>query len=224
MNWDEHNLVRNDDILHVAAWQEFDWLKQGFSLRSAGNVGSRFGDITEAKNTITQTLGVSSEQWTGMQQVHGNRIQVVDSGSDFAETDGMITNKKGILLAVVVADCVPLLLVDPVKRVIGVAHAGRRGTEQSICKAIVNQMVHYGSKVEDLQVAIGPSIGPCCYEINPETHEHYNLWETNEQQMREIGVETIIRTNICTKDHNDLFFSHRADEQPGRFAGLMGIS
>lgn len=219
MNWAEHNLFKNGDVVSIAAW-----LKQGFSLRIAGNVSARLGDIAEAQRKVKADLGAESAEWIGMKQVHSNRIQVVESRADFAETDGMITNKKEILLVVLVADCVPILLVDPVRRVIGGAHAGRRGTEQSISKAIVNQMVNYGSKIEDLQAAIGPSIGPCCYEINREKHEYFDLWETNEQQMREIGVKTIIRTDLCTKDHNEVFFSYRGDEVEGRFAGLIGMA
>lgn len=217
MNWAEHNLVADGDVVRVAAWQQLDWLQQGFSLRSAGNIDFRFGDAAEARKAV------AAVRWTTMQQVHGNRIEVVAGGSDFAETDGMITAKEDILLAVVVADCVPLLLIDPVKRIVGVAHAGRRGTEAGIASAIVNQMVKCGSSKEDIQAAIGPSIGPCCYEINRETHEHFDLWGTNEQQLSEAGIQTIIRTDVCTKDHNDLFFSHRTDEVEGRFAGFIGI-
>ncbi len=210
MNWAKHNLVQNGEVVSIAAWQQFDWLNQGFSLRNAGNVDYRFGDAAAARRLIS---GDSS--WTTMRQVHGNHVEVVDDGSDFADTDGLVTNKVGVLLAVVVADCVPLLLVDPVQRIVGVAHAGRRGTEAGIAKVTVNQMVNCGSSKKDIQAAIGPSIGPCCYETD--------LWGTNEQQLREAGIQTIIRTDICTKDHKDLFFSHRADNQPGRFAGLVGV-
>lgn len=223
MNWAEHNLVKNGDIVQVAEWQHFDWLKQGFTLRSAGNIDNRFGDAAAAQQKVKQALGAETMSWTGMQQVHDNRIELVDRGSDFTATDGMITAKKDVLLAVVVADCVPLLLVDPVKQIVGVAHAGRKGTLAGIAKEIVNQIVNRGSTIENIQAAIGPSIGPCCYEIDRKTHEHFDLWSTNEQQLREVGLQTIIRTDICTKDHNDLFFSHRADDVPGRFAGLMGI-
>lgn len=223
MNWSEHNLVKNGDLVCIAAWQEFDWLKQGYSLRTAGNVDFRFGDAAEAQKNLSMALGMDPSSWTGMQQVHGNRVQIVEVGSDFAETDGMITSAKNTLLAVAVADCVPILIVDPVQRVVGVAHAGRKGTLAGVSKVIVNQMVNYGSRAGDLQAAIGPSIGPCCYEINLETHEHFDLWSTNEQQLREVGIQTIIRTDICTKDHNNLFFSYRGDELEGRFAGLIGI-
>lgn len=225
MNWTDHNLTKNGDVVSVAAWQEFDWLIQGFSLKSAGNIDFRFGDATQARENISNTLSINSGSWVGMRQVHSSHIEVVgaDSESDFSETDGMITKEKNKLLSVVVADCVPLFLVDPITKTVAVAHAGRRGTIAGIAKEVVKGMLELGSKVENIQVAIGPSIGPCCYEINPETHEHFDLWSTNEQQLREVGVKTIIRTDVCTKDHNDLFFSHRADEVHGRFAGLVGL-
>lgn len=223
MNWADHNLHKSGDVVSIAAWQDYDWLRQGFSLRSAGNIDKRFSDATQVRQGVAEQLGFFLEQWTGMQQVHGNNVELVTSKTDFPETDGLISREKNMLLAVVVADCVPLLFIDPIAKTVAVAHAGRRGTIAGIAKVTVNQMVTSGSLAGDLQVAIGPSIGPCCYEINPDTHEHFDLWAANEQQLREIGVKTIIRTDICTKDHNDLFFSHRADEQPGRFAGLVGM-
>lgn len=234
MNWAEHKLIKNGDVVSVAQWAEFDWLKQGFSLRSAGNVGYRFGDATAARARIAANLGVDPESWTGMQQVHGTHIEVVtveqigkgshDYESAIPETDGLITREANALLAVVVADCVPLLFVDPVTRTVAAVHAGRRGTQAGIAKIALEEMVKMNCSIQDIQVAIGPSIGPCCYEINPETHEHFDLWNTNEQQLQESGVQTIIRTDLCTNDHADLFFSHRADDQPGRFAGLISIS
>lgn len=213
MNWVEHNLVKNDDVVSVAAWQQLDWLKQGYSLRSAGNVSYRFGDAAAARAKIAAQLGVNVSTWTAMRQVHGNHVEVVDGGTEFDQTDGMITKKSNMLLTVVVADCVPLLLVDPVTKVIGVAHAGRKGTELAISTEIVNKMITQGCDSTDIQAAIGPSIGPCCYETD--------LWTANEQQLRQAGVQTIIRTDICTKCHNDLFFSHRGDQVEGRFAGLI---
>lgn len=234
MNWAEHNLTQVGDIVSVTAWQKFDWLKQGFSLRSAGNIDYRFGDVTENRKALTSALGFELSQWTGMQQVHGSHIELVDGTnagkgsndfeSGFAETDGLVTDSTNTLLAVVVADCVPLLFMDPIARRIAVAHAGRRGTNAGIAKIAFNYVVKCGSRAEDIQVVIGPSIGPCCYEIDRQTNEHFDLWGINEEQLRQAGAQTVIRTDVCTNDHNDLFFSHRADSNEARFAGLIGMS
>lgn len=226
MNWAKHNLVHNGNVVSVTAWQEFDWLQQGFSLRSAGNMAESLGDVAAARKHIAEELGFTANQWTGMRQTHGSNIEAVEDGDDsvFNDTDALITSAPGKLLAVMVADCVPLLFVDPVTKTVAVAHAGRRGTQAGIAILTFKRLLKRGSRAQDIQVAIGPSIGPCCYEINPETHEHFDLWAANEQQLRELGAETIIRTDLCTKDHADLFFSHRADAVPGRFAGLIGIT
>lgn len=228
MNWAKHNLKENHNIVSVAAWQEFDWLRQGFSLRSAGNIAFGFGDATAARNTVCAELEVDPGSWTGMQQVHSNHIEVVDlqdvgKGSHdfesaFVATDGLISDQPDALLAVVVADCVPLLFVDPVTKTVAVAHAGRRGTELGIVKMTFKRLLKRGSDVSDIQVVIGPSIGPCCYVFDGQP---LDLWTINEQQLREAGAQTIIRTDLCTK-HTDYFFSHQRDPEAGRFAGLIG--
>ena len=224
IDWHEHGLVQNGGVVSILAWQHYDWLRQGFSLKTAGNISERFGETEESRKKITEILGLEPKQWMGMEQVHGSRIVEVHPDSDYTETDGLITDKPGQLLAVVVADCVPLLFVDPVCRRIAVAHAGRRGTQLEIAKLTFKELIKHGSRAQDVQVAIGPSIGPCCYEVDPETHEVFDLWRHNEEQLRQVGASTIIRTDVCTKDHNDMFFSHRADDVEGRFAGLMGIA
>lgn len=203
----------------VAAWQEYDWLKQGFSLQSAGNIDSRFSEATATQKNVMKTLGADTFAWTDMRQVHGNHVQFADVQDEFPETDGLVTNKADILLAVAVADCVPLLFVDPVSRTVAVAHAGRRGTFAGIAQKTLFCMEQNGSRLEDVQVAIGPSIGPCCYTYNDNS---LDLWSLNEQQLRQSGVGTVIQTAICTK-HTDYFFSHQRDPEAGRFAGVIGI-
>lgn len=222
MNWADHNLVQNGDVVSILPWREFDWLVQGFSLVQAGNVSYRFDGAEQTRKNITQTLNSDKNSWTGMNQVHGAYVEIVrkdDIGMIFNNADGLVTAEKGALLAVMVADCVPLLFVDPVKKQVAVAHAGRRGTFAGVAQKTFYQMVENGSRAQDIQVAIGPSIGPCCYVFNDEP---LDLWSLNEEQLREIGVKSIMRTDICTK-HTDYFFSHQRDPKVGRFAGLIGI-
>lgn len=229
MNWAEHNLVQNGEVVQVAAWQEYGWLAQGFSLARAGNIDYRFGDAGVARQKIVNQLGMSVDQWTAMQQIHGSHVENVDEGkigrgahdfeSGIEETDGMITDQAGALLTVAVADCVPLLFLDLVERRVAVAHAGRRGTFAGIAKKMFYQMVENGSRAQDVQVVIGPSIGPCCYMYDDEP---LDLWSLNEQQLIDAGAQTIIRTNICTK-HTDYFFSHQRNPEAGRFAGFIGL-
>ena len=230
MNWSEHNLVKNGDVVSVLPWQEFDWLKQGYTLASAGNIDYRFGDASAARKQVADSLHMNVSCWTSMQQVHGSHVEIVEQKdvgkgassfeSGFSDTDAMISGEQNALLTVAVADCVPLLFVDPIKRLVAVAHAGRRGTFAGVAQKTLYQMVKHGSRAQDVQVAIGPSIGPCCYMFDDEP---LDLWSLNEQQLRQGGVQTIIRMDLCTK-HTDYFFSHQRDPRVGRFAGFTGIT
>lgn len=217
MDWPDHNLIQNDDVVQVAAWQSYDWFSAGFSLASAGNMSYQFGDVSE----VDRARQVIGSNIVTMDQVHGNGIQIVENlDHDLSETDGMITGTKDLVLAVLVADCVPLLFMDPVRRVVAVAHAGRRGTFAGIAQNVLSTAAQNGSRPQDVQVVIGPSIGPCCYMFDGQP---LDLWSINELQLREVGVETIIRTDLCTK-HTKHFFSHQRDPEAGRFAGFISIN
>jgi YfiH family protein len=160
----------------------------------------------------------------------------------------MVTDIPDTCLAVLIADCVPMVFFDPLKRVVGVAHAGWRGTLQLIASKTIRTMEKaYGSSPQDVMVGMGPSIGPCCYRVGPEVivgvedvfpdqkghllHQsedggrYLDLWEANLRQLVTAGVE---RENIemarqCTCHNPDLFFSYRFQKgNTGRFgAGIM---
>jgi polyphenol oxidase len=143
-----------------------------------------------------------------------------------------------------VADCVPLLLFDPVKKVVAVIHAGWRGTVQHITSNTIKVMIdRFGSNPADILAGIGPSIGPCCYEVGEEVkavvHEsfgttegylvsqphsekpYFDLWYANQKQLIELGLkpENIETSQICTKCNHRMFYSSRADKGvTGRFA------
>lgn len=173
-----------------------------------------------------------------VRQVHGNIIHRVTAGEAWAgrlespdgkavlEGDGLITTDPGILLAVGTADCVPVLLVDPVYRAIGAFHAGWRGTAARIVEYGVEAMRReFGSRSEDLEAAIGPSIGACCYTVGEEVREKFriefpyaaelfhvaqaqdgvqhwkvNLWEANRRQLLKEGIpaDQIALVGECT--------------------------
>ncbi len=173
-----------------------------------------------------------------MGQVHGDRIRVIDSDGPppacVPECDGLITARPGVALAVRTADCVPLFFVDPVRRVIGAAHAGWRGTALGMASKMVDAFVGgFASRPEDILAAVGPAVGPCCYQVDAPVHAALithpgadrflrpcheegrwmlDLALANRQQIGERGVpEANIRTaGICTACRQELFFSHRA--------------
>ncbi len=148
------------------------------------------GDVGYARDTIACHIkanraqfltdaGFESGSLTLGRQVHGSRVSLVtenDRGRglppDFdaiPDSDGLITNSTELALGIIVADCVPVLLYDPVQHALGVVHAGWRGTVQKIVANAVDKMAdEFGSKPEDLRAGIGPSIGPCCYEVGEE--------------------------------------------------------
>jgi YfiH family protein len=186
-------------------------------------------------------------------QVHGAGVTVVtgeligsgalDADSAIADTDGMVTDIPDVPLVVLVADCTALSLYDPIKEVIGVAHAGWRGTVAGIAAVTVKTMDEaFGTRPSDLIAGIGPSIGPCCYEVGGEVADrfrddcpgtvieqgsgaaHVDLWKANALQLSIAGVrqDRIEVAGLCTSCHRDEFYSHRAENgRTGRFASLI---
>ncbi|HET6370815.1 MAG TPA: peptidoglycan editing factor PgeF [Nitrospiria bacterium] len=188
----------------------------------------------------------------GLKQVHGDRVvQVTRDGSGagsaagplqvLEEGDALVTDHPGVVLAVSTADCVPLLFFESRARVIGAAHAGWRGTMKGIASRVVASLAEmYGTSPEAIRVAIGPRIGPCCFEVGEEvlsqiSADHYDevvsrptrerafldLAELNRLQLTEAGVppEAIHIAALCTACHPDRFFSYRRDR--GRSGNMI---
>jgi polyphenol oxidase len=198
-------------------------------------------------------LDVEPDQVSYVRQVHGTRVVVgvpwngrEPEVASLAEADAQMTNGPGVCLFLTFADCVPLVLFDPVRPAVGLAHAGWRGTIARIGVELVRAMeTRYGCDPRDLRVAIGPSIGPCCYEVGEDVAEAFesswpgsvsvesmsasgqrrraNLWEANRRQLVAAGVlqENVYDYGICTACNVDRFFSHRGQSgAAGRFAVL----
>lgn len=192
------------------------------------------------------------------EQKHTTNIAVVtaedmgrgamDRESRLPATDALITAVPGVCLMVLAADCVPILLYDTEKRVIAAVHAGWKGTVGRIVEKVVERMrQEFGCEPKDIRAGIGPSIGPCCYEVgedvaevalenigdlescvkkNEETGKYIlDLWEANRLQLIHVGLYSgkIEMARMCTCCHGDEFFSHRASKgDTGRFAaGIM---
>ncbi len=151
----------------------------------------------------------------------------------YTDVDGLVTNEPGLVLCTHYADCVPLFFVDPVKRAVATSHGGWRGTVGGIAQKTVERMVtEYGSSPADILVGIGPSIGRCCFEVDTPVYAafaeldffdkdcytddgngkyHIDLWEVNRRYAVNAGVkaENITVTDVCTKCHPDILWSHR---------------
>lgn len=147
------------------------------SLNLAYHVDDNAIDVLQNRNRLAKAIGFEPNTWTCGEQVHGTHITVVsaadagrgysDRKSAFQNTDGLVTNVPNILLTSFYADCVPLYFFDKAKGVIGLAHAGWKGTVGQIAKEMVATMnATYGCAPKDIRAAIGPSIGACCYEVD----------------------------------------------------------
>lgn len=226
------------------------------SLNMALHVGDNGDDVAANRAIACQALGINPAALVAGQQVHGDRVQVVtaahrgrgaaDYQDALAETDALVTNVPGLPLISCYADCVPLFFYDPVQRAVGLAHAGWRGTVLQIGRATVQTMIReYQCRPSNILAGIGPSIGPCCYEINHQVlaplqksfsewpalvrqtgpdHWRLNLWEANRQGLLAAGIAAahIAVAAVCTACHQDQYFSFRAEKgTTGRMASII---
>jgi polyphenol oxidase len=179
------------NILRAKQLSKFPWLVHGFSTRSGGfsraygkkalNLGFTQHDskagVERNRAAYLSEISPGSELRTlvTLRQIHSDIIRLVDPlpESQLAG-DGLITSTPGLLLAIQTADCLPIILVDPKHRAVGVFHAGWRGTVKRIVEKGVGEMRrHFGSRPGDLKAAIGPGIRGCCYEVGPEVRDQF---------------------------------------------------
>ncbi|WP_273062474.1 peptidoglycan editing factor PgeF [Colibacter massiliensis] len=230
------------------------------SLNMSFSTGDAPEKIIENRRRYFRAVGVDTADYVGCNQVHGTTVVRVGHtdrgrGAEGKETaipscDGLITNEPQTALTMNFADCTPLLFYDPVRRAVGLAHGGWRGTAGNIVGVIVREMTeNFGTKPADILAAIGPAIGPERFEVGPEVIEAfaalfmpeelktlytekrdgkylYDLWRTNELLMLRAGIlpHHIERTDICTYTRNDLFYSYRREKgHTGRHMALMEL-
>jgi len=218
------------------------------SLNVSYSVGDKREAVETNHNLICQALGISRDDIVAAQQVHGSQVTVVrpeDRGQALPATDALITDSPGVALLLRFADCLPVLLYDPVHGALGLAHAGWRGTVAGITKKTVLAMTEaYGSNPADIIAGLGPGIGPCCYQVGAEVVElvkanfndwqellypqddgslHFDLREANRRQLAALGVERIEVAQLCTACRVEEFFSYRAEGgRTGCFAVVLG--
>jgi polyphenol oxidase len=172
---------RGLQILELAPFRKLPWLVHGFSTRPGGvsplesekvlNLGFMEWDtrenVLENRRLFQSALGAADHELISLKQIHSDVIRAFPQRTaGVCKGDASSTDRPGMLLAVQTADCVPILLVDPKKRAVAAIHAGWRGTLARITQKAVGRMqLEFGSKPADLLAAIGPSIGPCCYEV-----------------------------------------------------------
>jgi len=170
---------------------------------------------------IRRALGIADWPLLTAEQIHGNKIAVVDrairSGMHFAACDGLITNQRGVALGIHVADCCAVYIVDPKTPAIGLVHSGKKGTELGVVTNAIAQMSsRFGSKPSDLSVQLSPCIRPPHYEID--------FAMRIIEQCRAQGVTQVHDSGVCTACHVDLYYSYRAEKgKTGRMLALLGL-
>lgn len=245
-------------------WSGSDQIEHGIFTRLGGvsaapwgtlNVGGTVGDDTAAvrenHRRMYAALALDQSQACTVWQVHSADTIVVRGPVAnrrwLARADGMVTDRPGMPLAMRFADCTPILLYDPAKHVIGMAHAGWRGTVSGAGVSAVHAMQSaYGTRLQDIQAGIGPSIGPERYQVGEEVvaavretfgntngliqragdgSAYLDLWAANRLALQRAGVTQIEVAGICTATRTDEFYSHRAEAgRTGRFGVLMALS
>ena len=200
--------------------------------------GDEVENVEENYRLLTEALGVDKEKLVLTRQVHGDEILVVTEadcrGVDhdlYPQCDGLITNTPGVSLVVFTADCTPILLHDPITGAVGAAHAGWRGTALDIAgKTVAKMAAEFGCRPEHIRAAIGPNIGPCCFETDADVPQammdtfgaeaeqwiraandkfYVNLKALNALALRRAGVGHIEISEDCTMCAPHRYWSHR---------------
>ena len=216
--------------------------------------------VLENRRCLSEALKIPIDSITTAKQVHGNRVCIIDESmrgkgakdpaGAVPSVDALVTQVPGICPMILVADCVPLLLYDPQKKVVGVVHAGWKGTLGRIASKTVRVFIdHFGTSPNDMIAGIGPSIGPCCFQVGPEvvleakkafSHHggfvagvsrdgagYLDLWSANKYQLVQSGLKekNVELADACTCcDSSHLFFSHRGEKgKAGRFGAGIWI-
>lgn len=218
------------------------------------NLGRGLGDdpaaVTENVRRVTAALGIRPEALLSPRQRHTanvRRVAARDRGQALDGYDALVTDEPGTALLLVYADCTPVLIYDPVHRALALVHSGWRGTVQGAAQAAVRALQsEFDSRPAELVAAIGPSIGPCCYEVGEEVTDavrraftrpeellpapigkhrrHFDLWAANRRLLAEAGVRQIEVAGLCTACRTDEFYSHRAERgRTGHFGALMAL-
>jgi polyphenol oxidase len=247
------------DIRHFVSSRKGGFSEGPFARLNLGfHVGDSSFKVLQNRQKLADAAGIDLFWFAFANQTHSGNVAVVDAAgrgkgatekrTAMENTDGMVTNVERICLCVQVADCVPVLMYDPVERVIAAVHAGWRGILKRIVPATVEKMIqHYGCRAENIYAGLGPSNGPCCYEVEEDVKREtlislgslngiitpgknpgkyiFDQWNAVKMQLLDTGLKEshIEVSGICNQCHHETFFSNRAGQgESGRYAaGIM---
>lgn len=232
-------------------FEKYSFLSHAFSTRFGGVSKNEFRsmnfylsgsesaeNVEENYRIFCNALGYDKSKLVRSLQVHGDKIKVIGDEDvknrklNFSGIDGFITDVPGVVLKTSHADCCPVYMFDPVKKIVGLAHAGWRGTVSKIAENLARNFTEkFGSEKENLICALGPCIGKCCFEVGEDVKNEFaalnlgmafekiendkfkiDIKETNKRILENFGIpsENIVKSDICSCCNKDWLFSHRA--------------
>lgn len=246
------------DLLDTSKVQHAVFTRQGgvspapwAELNVGGTVGDEPERVRENRRLCFQTLRRLPQTMYDSWLVHRSDVIFVEAPRPLdvrpLQADTILTDQPNVTLFMRFADCVPILLHDPQRGVVGLVHAGWLGTVRAAVRTAVEAMAsHYGSHPADVLAAIGPSIGPDHYEVGPDVamqvtqafgadgigllenqngSVHFDLWAANHLLLERAGVRNIDVSRLCTACNVGDWYSHRAEKgRTGRFGALIGLS
>lgn len=220
------------------------------SLNLGGSVGDNSAHVVENRTRVFNAMKRRADSIHDVWLVHGTDIVYADAPRPLSEpsprADILFTDNPEVTLFMRFGDCVPILLHDPIKNVIGIAHAGWMGTLRGVVGvAVAGMKSHYGCDAKNIIAGVGPSIGADHYQVGADVIAQFaekfpqeinqitqtrsdgvylDLWKSNELQLKNAGVEQVQVSGVCTACNLDDWFSHRAEKgKTGRFGALMAL-
>ncbi len=186
------------------------FVTHAFTLRTAEDTKA-----DDFQQRVVQSLGYSEFASAG--QPHGNAVAVVSAPSSTDNVDALATSTPNLPLVVRCADCAAVFIVDQITTAIALIHSGKKGTEGHVTTNVLTAMQRaFGTQPQNCLAFIGPSIGPCHYEMD--------LWSGIEQELRDFGVHEIYNPHFCTACHLDRYFSYRAEKgRTGRMLAVLAL-
>ena len=241
------NLEKYSEIRHGIFSRNCGFSKAPFhSLNVGDNVGDNKIYVDQNRQIISTCMGCKDLVF--LKQVHKTDVVVISEHNrtirdDVSQTaqkgDALVSGIRDIVLLIQAADCQPILLFDPVKKVISNIHSGWRGSINNIIGRTLDVMkTSFVCNPGNIIAGVGPSLGPCCSEFIHYKNEipkkfwdykdgsdHFNFWAISRDQLEAAGVpaENIHISKMCTKCNSDLFFSYRKEKKTGRFAAVIGL-
>ncbi|MFD2092250.1 peptidoglycan editing factor PgeF [Blastococcus deserti] len=212
------------------------------SFNLGDHVGDDAGDVAANRSRVARELRVPEDRLVWMEQVHGASVAVVDGpqAGPVAATDALVTATPGLVLCVLVADCVPVLIADPVAGVVAAVHAGREGVGKGVVPAALSAMASLGARARNVSALLGPAVCGECYEVPAQMQADVarvapaaavrtragtpglDLRAAVADGLRRAGIPEVVQDPRCTVEDPQLF-SHRRDGVTGRQAGIVWL-